>query len=100
MRKLQDQLLEQQGFRLGWSVDQRRQFRGVAAAALGAAPFLGAVYAHSSSTLYEVDPTTLKVTKVGDFRFPSRSESQPPTGRARVAAMMKPAARALASPFE
>ena len=31
---------------------------------------------------------------------PTRSANQPPTGRASVAAMTKPAARALASPFE
>jgi hypothetical protein len=29
------------------------------------------VYAHSSSTLYRVDPDTLAITKVGDFGWPS-----------------------------
>lgn len=33
------------------------------------------VYAHTSSTLYKVDPDTLAITIVGNFNFPTGSES-------------------------
>lgn len=37
--------------------------------------FIGAVYAHSSSQLYKIDPDTLDVTLVGAFDWPSGSDS-------------------------
>jgi len=36
----------------------------------GGMPFLGAVYAHSNDTLYQVNPDTLAVTMVGPFVWP------------------------------
>src|SRR3569623_2095948 len=33
------------------------------------------VYAHTESTLYKVDPDTLAITKIGDFAWPSFSDS-------------------------
>src|SRR5262245_46301438 len=41
----------------------------------GGSPFFGAVYAHSASTLYKVDPDTLAVTEIGPFVWPSGSDS-------------------------
>jgi len=38
------------------------------------AGFIGAVYAHSSSQLYKIDPDTLSVTLVGPFQWPAGSD--------------------------